>query len=395
VSGGGFVMGVSLKIAVRFLKSGKGQTLLIVLGIAIGVSVQVFLGSLIGGLQKSLINTTVGNSSHITILSTTDDKLIKDYNWILSYIASKDSRIIKISPVLDQPGFINRDKKSDSILIRGVIFQEADKIYDIKSRLIEGNLPKKDFEVVIGKDLQQDLNVKTGDKIVVTIPSGARQQFMISGIFDLKVQSLNKNWFLTNLNSAQSLLGQNGKITSIEMQVDESQVLIADEISKSLSGLNAKGNLKITNWKEQNEQLLSGLNGQSVSSYMIQLFVIISVVLGIASVLAISVMQKSKQIGILKAMGIRNSQASRIFFYQGLILGVLGGILGIVLGFGLSYSFTFFARNPDGTPIVALAIDPAFFALSFVIAVTASSLAALVPARKSSRLDPIEVIKNG
>jgi len=106
-------------------------------------------------------------------------------------------------------------------------------------------------------------------------------------------------------------------------------------------------------------------------------------------------MQKSKQIGILKAMGIRNSQASRIFFYQGLILGVLGGILGIVLGFGLSYSFTFFARNPDGTPIVALAIDPAFFALSFVIAVTASSLAALVPARKSARLDPIEAIKNG
>ena len=76
----GFVMGVSLKIAVRFLKSGKGQTLLIVLGIAIGVSVQVFLGSLIGGLQKSLINTTVGNSSHITILSTTDDKRLQlDY----------------------------------------------------------------------------------------------------------------------------------------------------------------------------------------------------------------------------------------------------------------------------------------------------------------------------
>lgn len=388
-------MGVSLKIAVRFLKSSKGQTLIIALGIAIGVSVQVFIGSLIQGLQKSLINTTVGNSSHITILSTTDDKLIKNYDWIIKYVDSKDDRIIKISPALDHPGFINKDKKSESILIRGVIFQDADGIYGIKSRLVEGALPKKDFEVVIGKELQKDLNVKTGDKIVVTIPSGARQEFRISGVFDLKVQSINKSWFLTTLNSAQSLFGQNGSITSIEMQVDGSQVLIADEISKSLSGLDAKGDLKITNWKEQNEQLLSGLNGQSVSSYMIQVFVIISVVLGIASVLAISVMQKSKQIGILKAMGIRNSQASRIFFYQGLILGVLGGLLGIAFGFGLAYSFTVFARNPDGTPIVALSIDPAFFALSFVIAVSASSLAALVPARKSSRLDPIEVIKNG
>ena len=388
-------MDISLKIAIRFLKSSRGQTLIIALGIAIGVSVQVFIGSLIQGLQKSLINTTVGNSSHITILSTTDDKLIKNYDWILNYIDSKEDGITKISPVLDQPGFINRDKKSDSILIRGVLFEEADKIYDIKSRLVEGGLPKNDYEVVIGTDLQKELDVKTGDKIVVTIPSGIRQEFRVSGVFDLKVQSINKTWFLTTLGSAQSLFGKDGRITSIEMQVDGSQVLTADEISKSLNGLNAKGDLKITNWKEQNEQLLSGLNGQSVSSYMIQVFVIISVVLGIASVLAISVMQKSKQIGILKAMGIKNSQASRIFFYQGLILGVLGGLMGIALGFALAYSFTVFARNADGTPIVALSIDPAFFALSFVIAVVASSLAALIPARKSSRLDPIEVIKNG
>ncbi len=388
-------MDISLKIAIRFLKSSRGQTLIIALGIAIGVSVQVFIGSLIQGLQKSLINTTVGNASHITILSTTDDKLIKNYDWILNYIDSKEDGITKISPVLDQPGFINRDKKSDSILIRGVLFEEADKIYDIKSRLVQGGLPKNDYEVVIGTDLQKELEVETGDKIVVTIPSGTRQEFRVSGVFDLKVQSINKTWFLTTLGSAQSLFGKDGRITSIEMQVDGSRVLTADEISKSLNGLNAKGDLKITNWKEQNEQLLSGLNGQSVSSYMIQVFVIISVVLGIASVLAISVMQKSKQIGILKAMGIKNSQASRIFFYQGLILGVLGGLMGIALGFALAYSFTVFARNADGTPIVALSIDPAFFALSFVIAVVASSLAALIPARKSSRLDPIEVIKNG
>ena len=388
-------MGVSLKIAVRFLKSSKGQTLLIALGIAIGVSVQVFIGSLIQGLQKSLINTTVGNASHITILSTTDDKLIKGYDRIVRYIDTKENRIVKISPVLDQPGFINYNDKSESILIRGVIFQEADKIYNIKNRLIQGSLPKKDFEVVIGKELQKELSLNTGDKIEVTIPNGIRQEFRISGIFDLKVQSINKSWFLTTLNSAQSIFDQRGKVTSIEMQVDSSQVFKADEVSKSLSGLNSNGDLKITNWKVENEQLLSGLNGQSVSSYMIQVFVIISVVLGIASVLAISVMQKSKQIGILKAMGIRNSQASRIFFYQGFILGILGGVLGIAIGLGLAFSFTLFARNPDGTPIVALSIDPAFFILSFFIAVVASSLAALVPARKSSKLDPIEVIKNG
>jgi len=128
---------------------------------------------------------------------------------------------------------------------------------------------------------------------------------------------------------------------------------------------------------------------------MIQFFVVVSVVLGIASVLAISVLQKSKQIGILKAMGIKTRQSSLIFLFQGLILGLIGGILGLIIGLGLSISFTIFAVRPDGSPVVPLFIDRNFLLLSFGLAVVASTLAALVPARKSARLDPIEVIRNG
>ncbi len=152
--------------------------------------------------------------------------------------------------------------------------------------------------------------------------------------------------------------------------------------------------LKVDNWKDQNAALLSGLNGQSVSSYMIQIFVLISVLLGIASVLAITVVQKSRQIGILKAMGIQDGNASQIFVLQGFMLGIGGAILGILLGLGLAYAFTRFALNPDGTPVVPLYIDPAFIALSAGVAVLVSTLAALIPARKTSRLDPIEVIRN-
>lgn len=388
-------MSISLKIAIRFLKSSRGQTILIALGIAIGISVQIFIGSLIQGLQKSLVNTTIGNSSQITILSNTDDELIHDYEQLITSAKAADTRIIKVSPTLDQPGLIVLAKRTKSILIRGFAFEAADQIYNIKSRLIEGRLPTSDDEVVIGKALQSELGVQNGDRIEITVLNGVKQSFTVSGIFDLKVQAINTNWFLTTLSSVQKLFAMEGSITSIEMQVDSSSVFKADEIAGSLSRLNMDDKLKITNWKTQNEQLLSGLNGQSISSYMIQLFVVISVVLGIASVLAISVLQKSKQIGILKAMGIKGRQASMIFLYQGLILGILGGLLGVLLGLGLAYSFTLFARNPDGTPVVALLLDPAFFALSFFIAVAASSLASLIPARKSSRLDPIEVIKNG
>ena len=388
-------MGVSLKIAVRFLKSSKGQTMMIALGIAIGISVQVFIGSLISGLQASLVNSTIGNSSQVTVLSDLEDPFIRDYEELMLSLRAADDRITRISAVLDQPGIIVNGDESESILIRGLNFTDADPIYNIRERLFEGRLPTQDGEVVIGRDLQQELNAQVGDRIEITVLGSQKQTFRLTGVFDLKVQTINKSWFLTTLNSVQALFDKRGRVTSIEMQVDETQVFAADTISAGLENLNRNGELTITNWKAQNEQLLSGLNGQSVSSLMIQVFVVISVVLGIASVLAISVLQKSKQIGILKAMGIRNAQASRIFLYQGLILGVIGGLLGVLFGFGLAYSFTIFAVRPDGTPVVALLIDPNFFALSFLIAVASSSVASLIPARRSSRLNPIEVIKNG
>lgn len=127
---------------------------------------------------------------------------------------------------------------------------------------------------------------------------------------------------------------------------------------------------------------------------MIQVFVMISVLLGIASILAITVVQKSKQIGILKAMGIKDKDSSLIFLFRGLLLGVLGAILGVALGLLLAFTFTKFALNPDGTPVVPLFIDPMFITFSAVIAVAASVIAALIPARNSSKLSPIEVIRN-
>jgi lipoprotein-releasing system permease protein len=167
-----------------------------------------------------------------------------------------------------------------------------------------------------------------------------------------------------------------------------------DEIAAKITTALGNDNIKVDNWKAQNEQLLSGLQGQSISSIMIQVFVLISVVLGIASVLVITVIQKSRQIGILKAMGIKNSSTSYIFLFEGLILGFFGAILGILFGLGLAFAFTKFALNPDGTPVIALYISYPFIAISGLIAIGSSILAALMPAIRSSKLNPIDIIRN-
>lgn len=380
------------KVAVRFLKSNKGQTALIALGIAVGVSVQIFIGSLIQGLQKSLVNKTIGNSPQITVTSTNHNKVIEYYNDVVNTVKASDDRIINLSLSIDRPALIKKEDKTYSVLVRGMNLQDSDKIYNIKKRIYEGKEPQNDFETLVGKELKDELNASLGDEIKVITNSGDIKTLKISGFYDLKVANLNKTWLITTLKTSETLYALSGKVTSIEMQVTE--LFKADDIALNISN-RLDGNLKVDNWKAQNAELLSGLNGQSVSSIMIQVFVLVAVVLGIASVLAITVVQKSKQIGILKAMGIRDKAASLIFLFQGLLLGFMGAILGVALGLFLSFIFTKFALNPDGSPVVELYIDYGFIALSALIALASSTLASLIPAVKSSKLNPIDVIKNG
>jgi lipoprotein-releasing system permease protein len=191
----------------------------------------------------------------------------------------------------------------------------------------------------------------------------------------------------------QQVFGFNRRITSIEMTVED--VFEADIIDSQIEQALDNEDIEIVNWKEQNEDLLSALYSQQTSSTIIQVVVMLSVVIAIASVLAISVLQKSRQIGILKAMGIKNLAASMIFIYQGLLIGLIGSIIGITLGLGLLYAFNIFTAEPDGTAIIDLYIEYDFIIRSWLVAIIASTLAGIIPARKSLRLNPIDVIREG
>lgn len=385
-------MKLPFKIAVRFLKSSKGQTALIALGIAVGVSVQIFIGSLIQGLQKSLIDKTIGNSPQITISSNSDTKTIENYKEVVDKINTSKEDIIKLSVAADGPALIKENNKTYSVLVRGMNIEDSDKIYNIKNRIYEGTEPKAEYETLVGRELQKELNLKLGNEIQIIANTGQIKKLTVTGFYDLKVASLNKSWLITTLETSQKIFALDESITALEMQVKD--VFKADITANELVSV-VPNNLKVDNWKAQNAELLSGLNGQSVSSIMIQVFVLVAVVLGIASVLAITVVQKSRQIGILKAMGIKDRTASLIFLFEGLLLGVMGAVLGVALGLFLSFSFTKFALTPDGKPVVDLYIDYGFIALSALIALASAAVAALIPARRSSKLNPIEVIRNG
>ena len=387
-------MKLAFQLAWRFLSSAKRQTLIIVLGISVGVSVQVFIGSLISGLQNSLVDSTIGSSAHVTVVSNDqNDRLIDNYSVTMNELENYSDEIKVVSPVVDLGGTLKKNLLEKEILFRGFDLTQANEIYNFDLKLTEGSkLPENPYEIILGVTLgsEDQLDLSIGDTIEITI-LGVDHTLTVVGFFDFNVAIINRTWGIGTLETLQDIIGSN-KVTAIELQINE--VFDAETIALSLDSLLASSNLKTTNWMAENQELLSGLQGQSISSLMIQVFVIISVVLGISSTLAITVMQKSKQIGILKAMGILDSDASKVFLFEGFILGIFGAIGGVLLGLGLSYSFTTFALGPDGDPVVPLFIDPGFIILSAGIALLASTLAALIPAIKSSKLTVIEVIRN-
>lgn len=386
-------MSLAFSIGMRFLKSSKGQTFLIIIGIVIGVAVQVFVGSLIDGLQVSLVDGTIGSSSQVTITQEVDGETFEADQEMIDNL-KEDERLTAVAPSFSQNGFILQEEdETQAVLLRGFDIEDANAIYSFDEALIDGNLPSSDGEIMVGKDFADQNDVAIGDSLEFIASADEMSDLEVVGLFDLGVASLNESWLVSELATAQAVFDEEGQLSSVETQVDD--VFAADEIAGDIEQNIEEKDLVTTNWKAENESLLSGLTGQSISSYMIQVFVLVAVLLGIASVLAISGVQKSKQLGILKAMGIKDRTAGLIFLFQGFILGTIGAIVGAAVGLGLMYAFSVFVKNPDGTALVPFYFDPQFVSLSVIIAIIASTLAAFIPAKNSSKLNPIEVIQNG
>ncbi len=380
----------AFRIATRFLRHSRNQTILIVIGIAVLISVQVFVGALISSLQSNLVERTVGNSPQVTVLSARDNVTIENYTVLVNRVEST-AGVGSVAVAASGNAFLTDGAKDAPVLLRGFEFTQADAIYHMLGAIYEGRAPQADSQVLLGRDLSTDMNLTVGDTVTVITASGGHTNLTVSGLFDLGVASLNAGWVMTPLATAQKVFGYGDRVTSIEATVPD--VFQARAVAASLKSSLTNPDVKVTNWMDQNAQLLSGLQAQSLSSNMIQAFILVSVVIAIASILSITVLQKSRQIGILKAMGIKDRAASLVFLYEGMILGAGGAVLGLLLGVGLLLSFTTFAKGSDGTAIIAISFGWAFLLQSFLVAFLSASLAGVLPARKSSRLSPIDVIR--
>ncbi|HWS76078.1 MAG TPA: FtsX-like permease family protein [Quisquiliibacterium sp.] len=395
-------------VALRYLREGRLQTALILAGVTGGVAVIIFLSTLIDQLQASIIERTLGSQPHVVIRPPEEanvrslpasetaaivqpraQRLRSVDQWESAMrLAAATPGVVAVSPLVSGAGFALRGSASRAIALMGVEPESYRRIVRIDRYLVRGRFDVSGAEAVIGIELARDLGVAVGDKIRVVSAEQRDDVLTVVGLFDIGNRDLNRRWVFTSMKLAQSLLDLPGGVSSVDLTVDD--IFAADAVAARLraqTGLNAES------WMQTNAQLLAALRNQSVSNTLIRSFVVVIVAVGIASVLVVSVVQKQREIGILRAMGTSPGRIMLVFLLQGGIYGLIGSLLGAGLGLGLLEFFSSVYRNADGSALFSAQVDPGLVARVCGLAVVVGLMAAALPSRRAAKMDPVQAIR--
>lgn len=394
--------------ALRFLREGRMQSLLIIVGVGVGVAVIVFMSALLSGLQANLVRRTLSSQAHIVLLPAEEVARPQDASGNAAVRLQKQAQrlrsidqwqtirdrlqgwpeILAVSPVAAGPAFAVRGDASKAVTLLGIEPERYNQVIALEERLVAGRLRVAAGEAVIGIELAKDLGADVGDKLRISSAQGDAETLTVTGLFDLGNKAVNARNVYVGLRTGQTLLDLVGGVSNIDLALHD-----LDEAEVVARRIAAETGLIADSWIRTNAQFVTALSSQRVSSNVIRFFVGLSVAFGIASVLVVSVIQRSKEIGILRAMGATRAQMLRIFLLQGGIVGFFGSLLGSALAWCFLLLWQLMARNPDGTPLFVIAFEPALVGIAAGGASLVGILAALLPARRAARLDPVVAIR--
>jgi lipoprotein-releasing system permease protein len=396
--------------AVRFLREGRMQTLFIIAGIAIGVGVIVFMSAMLAGLEANFIKRVLTSQPQIQLLAPDQiarplrggtgefedatvqrpsQRVISIDQWpkIRSQMLAMPD-VTAVAPTILGSALALRGDASRAISLSGVEPDTYFRIVRVPDYIVAGEPRLSSEDIIIGIELAKDLGATVGDKLNIQAASGANRVLTISGLVDLGNKGVNQRNTYVALRTAQSLLGMIGGVTTIDMTVQD--IYAAEAIAQRIQAANA---VEADSWIKTNAQFFTAVRAQETSNTLIRLFVALSVAFGIAAVLIVSVIQRSKDIGILRAMGTSRGQILRVFLLQGGLLGFVGSLFGAAMGaLALAYWHSV-ARQADGSELFPLILERQLFIVTALLATLTGLLAATAPAVRAAKLDPVVAIR--
>lgn len=395
----------AVKLAFRHLFSHTGQTALLMAGVALGVSVFIFMSALIGGLATLLTLRTVGSIPHIVLERPDRDPAIliahpgvqvvlqKDLSrrdqiaiWQpMIPIIEKTAGVIAVSPQIRGSAFVVRGQAVSPVGVIGTMAGKLSDIANIDAAIVAGSGSLPADGILIGSVLARDLGLRVGQVVQITSDRGRSRSFRIGGVFTLGIASADRQSIYMNFTTARALFDLSTGVSRIEIKVRP-----ATDAAGIAEHLRRSTGLKATAWTEDNQQLFEGLDAQARTGTIIKAFSLVTIIVGIASAMLLSIVRRQAEIGIMRAMGASRGLVISIYVLEGTLIGLIGAIIGALAAWlALLPLPPVSAVKSGGLPIDRQQGD---FLLAIALTTIAAMLASVLPARHAARIDPVEAI---
>jgi lipoprotein-releasing system permease protein len=412
---------LEFSIAWRYLRSRRGSRLLSLIsviaigGVIVGVSALIVIIGVMNGLQHDLREKILVGSPDVRVLSYGPDLRVSDWPTVLARVRAQPGVVAAAPFVMTEGGMSAGHEYVGGVMVVGIAPEErgAPEVTTIRQHAVSGDFrfASSDGErrgVVLGRLLANRFGVWPGERVQLVSLADARvsastgafvprvYQFEVTGIAETGMYEYDDKYVYMDLSAAQEFAGLGEAVTGIEVRTTDRWVAAAvgTQLATALGFP-----YRTVDWQEQNRSLFQALKLEKLGMGVILLLIVIVAAFNIVSTLTMVVTDKTREIGILKAMGMSSRSIRRIFFAQGVVIGIVGTGLGLLLGVGAALAldrYRLIELDPsiyfiDHLPVMMEAVDVAWIvAASLVIA----AVATLYPAIQASRLYPVEAIRH-
>jgi len=408
-------MHYELFVSLRYLKAKRKQifisiiTLICMAGVGLGVMALVVVLSVMSGFVEDIKTKILGTNAHLVILQ--HGSAMRDYQEVVRKVEGVNG-VVAATPFIFSQALLTSETNVHGIVLRGIDPETAGRVINIESTLKKGSLESLKKEggstlppgIFIGKELAQNLGVMLEDTVVIVSPLGAMapmgtgppmKKFRVSGIFDSGMYEYDTSLAYISLKSAQKFLAMEDVVSGVEVKVQD--IYGVKKVAQSIQKLLGFP-FWIKDWMQMNRSLFAALKLERIMMFILLVLIVLVAAFGIVSTLIMVVMEKNKDIAILKSMGATAKSIMRIFIFEGLIIGVVGTILGLIGGYVICIllaKYQFISLPSDvyyisHLPVKMNVLDFLIVALS---AIGISFLATLYPSWQASKLDPAEALR--
>jgi len=401
-------------IARRYLASKKKTgmvsvfTFISIAGILIGVAALIFVLSMMNGFEKEVRTRIIGTVAHINIFSAKENSF-SDYQTLIDKL-SDEKQVKAVAPFVYSKVAISSKYETDGIIIRGILPEEEEKVTDLKKNLVAGSfelerdVPSGLAKILLGATLADQLNVRIGDTLVVyslskeNLSLGATPKvakFKVGGIFETGMFEYDSALGYILLSEAQKFFNLGNSVSGLEVRIEN--FYQAQEVAKKLEQKIGPKFMAV-DWMRMHKNLFSWMSLEKYAMFLALSLIVAVAAFNIISTLIMIVLEKKKEIGILKSLGATSQSIMKIFMLKGLVVGSVGTVLGIGVGFALCWlqrTFDIISLPAEIYFISSLPVDMRVldFALVGLASVTIAFLATIYPSRKAAGLNPVEAIR--